>query len=80
MEQTGRHVKHRRLRTTTTERPRNIEVSMPVREDIEAEHLELGMAERLDEKRFQVAALNNYYALRFLPFLSRTSHCIICNL
>lgn len=43
--------RHRRLRTTTTERA-------PIalgREDPEAEHLELGMAERLDEKRFQDA-------------------------
>lgn len=40
--------RHRRLRTTTTEAPAS-------REDIEAEHLELGMAERLDEHRFQDA-------------------------
>ncbi|KAJ8724692.1 hypothetical protein PYW08_016166 [Mythimna loreyi] len=44
--------KHRRLRTTTTERPGAPDAA-PVREDSEAEHLELGMAERLDEKRFQ---------------------------
>jgi hypothetical protein len=42
--------RHRRLRTTTTEAPR--EALQP--EDAEAEHLELGMAERLDERRFQV--------------------------
>ncbi|KAF9405926.1 hypothetical protein HW555_013522 [Spodoptera exigua] len=47
--------RHRRLRTTTTERPAPPELAVPVREDSEAEHLELGMAERLDERRFQDA-------------------------
>ncbi|KAF9798406.1 hypothetical protein SFRURICE_003052 [Spodoptera frugiperda] len=47
--------RHRRIRTTTTERPAPAEVAVPVREDSEAEHLELGMAERLDERRFQDA-------------------------
>ncbi|XP_063827715.1 uncharacterized protein LOC135077049 isoform X2 [Ostrinia nubilalis] len=42
--------RHRRPRTTTTEAP-----GAPEREDAEAEHLELGMAERLDERRFQDA-------------------------
>ncbi|KAJ8718747.1 hypothetical protein PYW07_016303 [Mythimna separata] len=46
--------KHRRLRTTTTERPGAADAA-PAREDAEAEHLELGMAERLDERRFQEA-------------------------
>ncbi|XP_026727081.1 SPARC [Trichoplusia ni] len=47
--------RHRRLRTTSTERPTQPELAAPVREDSEAEHLELGMAERLDERRFQEA-------------------------
>ncbi|KPI99539.1 Osteonectin [Papilio xuthus] len=42
--------RHRRLRTTTTEMPQR---PAPPREEAEAEHLELGMAERLDERRFQ---------------------------
>lgn len=45
--------RHRRLRTTT-ERP-GAAAAAPAREDSEAEHLELGMAERLDERRFQDA-------------------------
>ncbi|XP_039750877.1 SPARC [Pararge aegeria] len=54
--------RHRRLRTTTTTEPAMLAAARlfpPAahvqREDAEAEHVELGMAERLDEKRFQEA-------------------------
>ncbi|CAG9580286.1 unnamed protein product [Danaus chrysippus] len=47
--------RHRRLRPTTTTEPSMLAHArlFPGREDTEAEHLELGMAERLDEKKFQ---------------------------
>lgn len=45
--------RHRRLRTTTTESPFKKETFAAPSEDTEAEHLELGMAERIDERRFQ---------------------------
>ncbi|CAH2981568.1 unnamed protein product [Chilo suppressalis] len=51
--------RHRRLRTTTTEAPAAAGAAVAAGrvpsppEDAEAEHLELGMAERLDEARFQ---------------------------
>ena len=45
--------RHRRLRTTTTERPTS--TALPRGDISEAEHLENGMAESLDEKRFQEA-------------------------
>ncbi|KAI8421334.1 hypothetical protein MSG28_008351, partial [Choristoneura fumiferana] len=48
--------RHKRIRTTSTEAPAAAAArgDAGVREETESEHLELGMAERLDEKRFQV--------------------------
>jgi len=45
--------RHRRLRTTTTERPTS--AGLPRGDISESEHLENGMAESLDERRFQEA-------------------------
>ncbi|KAI8421333.1 hypothetical protein MSG28_008351, partial [Choristoneura fumiferana] len=47
--------RHKRIRTTSTEAPAAAAArgDAGVREETESEHLELGMAERLDEKRFQ---------------------------
>ncbi|XP_075976157.1 secreted protein, acidic, cysteine-rich isoform X2 [Anticarsia gemmatalis] len=47
--------RHRRLRPTTERSHASDLPAAPVREDSEAEHLELGMAERIDEKRYQEA-------------------------
>lgn len=48
--------RHKRIRTTSTEAPAAAAArgDGAAREETESEHLELGMAERLDEKRFQV--------------------------
>lgn len=70
--------RHRRLRKTTPrpdavskggEAEREEVPEAPVflgREDTEAENLELGMAERLDEKKFQVCHTSTY-TVRIIP-------------